>query len=76
MFSLLFTSWGRNAIIGIFVVMAMFGIYRKIRSDAILEIELQANADALKRVGNAIRAGDTADVSPDRLFKSDGHKRD
>ena len=76
MFSLLFTSWGRNAVIGFFVVIAMFGIYRKIRSDAILEIELQANADALKRVGNAIRAGDAADVSPDRLLKSDGYKRD
>jgi len=52
------------------------GVYFKIRSDAIAEIEAKATADALKRVEHAITAGDAVDVSPDGLLKSDGHRRD
>jgi high-affinity K+ transport system ATPase subunit B len=58
------------------VVVILGGVYFKIRSDAIAEIEAKATADALKRVEHAITAGDAVDVSPDGLLKSDGHKRD
>jgi high-affinity K+ transport system ATPase subunit B len=75
-FSLLFTPLGRYAMIGAVAIMAMFGVYMKIRSDAIAEIEAKATSDALRRTQNAIRAGDVVDTSPDRLLKSDGHRRD
>jgi high-affinity K+ transport system ATPase subunit B len=76
MISLLFTPLGRYAIIGIVVVMALFGVYLKIRSDAVAEIEAKATSDVLRRTQDAIRAGDAVDTSPDRLLQSDGHRRD
>jgi len=75
-FSLLFTPLGRYAMIGAVVIMALFGVYIKIRSDAIAEIEAKATLDALRRTQDAVRAGDTVDTSPDGLLKSDGHRRD
>jgi hypothetical protein len=57
-------------------IVVLSGVYFKIRSDAIAEIEAKATADALKRVEHAITAGDAVDVSPDGLLKSDGHRRD
>ena len=56
--------------------MAASGAYWKIRADAVAEIEAAATADAIRRMENAVRAGDAIDVSPDGLLKSDGHKRD
>lgn len=76
MFSLLFTPVGRYLAMAVAVVVILGGVYFKIRSDAIAEIEAKATADALKRVEHAITAGDAVDVSPDGLLKSDGHKRD
>ena len=76
MFSLLFTPLGRYAIIGGLVIMTAFGVYMKIRSDAVAEIEAKATSDALRRTQDAIRAGDAVDTSPDGLLKSDGHRRD
>jgi len=52
------------------------GVYFKIRSDAMAEVEAAAVSDALRRTQNAIRAGDSVDTSPDGLLKSDGFKRD
>jgi len=75
-FSLLFTPLGRYAIIGGLVIMTAFGVYMKIRSDAVAEIEAKATSDALRRTQDAIRAGDAVDTSPDGLLKSDGHRRD
>jgi hypothetical protein len=75
-FSLLFTPLGRYAIIGAIIVMALGGIYVKIRADAIAEVEAKATADALGRVQDAVRAGDAIDTSPDGLLKNDGHRRD
>jgi high-affinity K+ transport system ATPase subunit B len=74
-FSLLFTPIGRYAIIAIIVMLTVSGVYFKIRADAVAEIEAAAVADALRRTQDAIRAGDTVDVSPDGLLKSDGHRR-
>lgn len=76
MFSLLFTPLGRYAIIGGLVIMTVLGVYMKIRSDAVAEIEAQATSDALRRTQDAIRAGDAVDTSPGGLLKSDGHRRD
>lgn len=76
MFSILFTPIGRYAIIAAIVVFTLSGVYFKIRSDAIAEVEAKAVADVLRRTQDAIRAGDAVDVSPYGLLKSDGHKRD
>jgi len=76
MFNLLFTPLGRYLAMAFVAVVVLSGVYFKIRADAIADVEAKATADALKRVEHAITAGDAADVSPDGLFKSDGHKRD
>ena len=76
MFSLLFTPVGRYLAMAVAVVVVFGGVYFKIRSDAIAEIEAKATADALRRVENAVRAGDAVDVTPDGLLKSDQYKRD
>ena len=76
MFSLLLTPVGRYLAMAVAAVVVLSGVYFKIRAYAIAEIEAKATADALRRVEHAITAGDAADVSPDGLFKSDGHKRD
>jgi len=75
-FSLLFTPIGRYAIIAVIVVLTLSGVYFKIRSDAIAEVEAKAVADVLRRTQDAVRAGDAVDVTPDGLLKSDGHRRD
>ena len=76
MFSILLTPIGRYAIIAVIVMLTLSGVYFKIRSDAIAEVEAKAVADALRRTQDAVRAGDAVDVTPDGLLKSDGHKRD
>ena len=76
MFPLLFSPLGRYILIGGAALMLLGGVYLKIRADAVAEIQAAAQADALRRVQNAITSGDNAVVSPDRLFESDGHKRD
>ena len=76
MFSLLFTPVGRYLAMAAVVVVVLGGVYFKIRSDAIAEVEAKATADALRRVGNAVTAGDAVNVNPDRVRDTDGHKRD
>ena len=76
MFSLLFTPLGRYAIMAVIIVLTLTGVYYKIRRDAVAEIEAAANADILRRTGNAIRAGDAINVSPDRVRDMDKYRRD
>lgn len=76
MFSLLFTPLGRYIAMAVAAVVILGGVYFKIRSDAMAEVEAAAVSDALRRTQNAIRAGDSVDTSPDGLLKSDGFKRD
>jgi hypothetical protein len=76
MIGLLFSPLGRYILIGGVLIVALGGVYVKIRSDAINEIKAEATADALKRTQDAIAAGDAAAVSPDRLLQDDGHRRD
>jgi hypothetical protein len=76
MIPLLFSPLGRYIVIGGVILMAIGGVYVKIRADAVAEVEAAATADALKRVQNAITSGDNAVISPDRLLENDGHRRD
>lgn len=76
MIGLLLSPLGRYILIGGAVIMVLGGVYLKIRADAIAEVQAAATADALKRVQNAITAGDNAAVGPDRLLENDGHRRD
>ena len=73
---MLFTPVGRYLAMAVAVVVVLGGVYFKIRSDAIAEVEAAATKDALRRVENAVRAGDAVDVTPDGLLKSDQYKRD
>ena len=76
MFSLLLTPLGRAAAVVVILALAFGGLYVKIRSDAIAEVQAKATADALGRVQDAIRAGDSVDTSSSGLLKNDGHRRD
>ena len=76
MMGLLFSRLGKYILIGGMVLSVLGGVYLKIRSDAIAEVTAAAQADALRRVQNAISSGDNAAVSPDRLLDNDGHRRD
>lgn len=76
MIALLFSPLGRYILIGGVALAVLGGVYLKIKSDAVAEITAAAQADALRRVQNAITSGDNAVVNPDRLFESDGHRRD
>jgi high-affinity K+ transport system ATPase subunit B len=75
-FSLLFTPVGRYAAMGVIIVMALTGVYYKIRADAVAEIEAAATADVLRRTRNAVGASDALDLSPDRVRDPDQHRRD
>lgn len=76
MIALLLSPLGRYLAIGGVIVMAIGGFYLKIRSDAKAEIEAAAQADVLRRTQDALRAGDTVDVHPDRLRQPDRNSRD
>jgi len=76
MFNLLFTPLGRYLMMAVAAIVVLSGVYFKIRADAIAGVEAAANADALRRIGNAVNAGDAVDTSPDRVRNSDGHRRD
>jgi len=76
MIGLLLSPLGRYLAIGGVIIMAIGGAYLKIRSDAKAEIEAAAQADVLRRTQDALRAGDTVDVHPDRLRQPDRNSRD
>lgn len=76
MIAFLFTPIGRYLAIAGLIVVALGGIYVKIRSDAVAEISAVATADALRRVQDAVSAGDSAVISSERLLETDGHRRD
>jgi hypothetical protein len=76
MFNLLFTPLGRYLIMAVAAIVVLSGVYFKIRADAIAGVEAAANSDALRRIGNAVNAGDAVDTSLDRVRNSDGHRRD
>lgn len=77
MFSLLVTPIGRYAAIAMLVIGLTSCVIYKIRKDAVAEVEAKATADALRRTENAIRSGDSVDLStgglrqPDRFQRND-----
>lgn len=75
MFSLLLTPIGRYAALGVIAITMVFGIYMKIRSDAIASVEATATSDALRRSENAIRSGDSVDLSTGGLRQPDKFQR-
>lgn len=76
MFSILLTPFGRAAAVAAIMLLVFGGLYVKIRSDAIAEVQAKATVDALGRVQDAVRAGDSVDTSSSGLLKNDGHRRD
>jgi len=76
MIALLFSPLGRYLVIGGLIAMVLGGIYFKIRSDAVAEIEAAATVDALRRMEDAVRAGDAINLNPDRVRDPDRNSRD
>jgi len=76
MIAFLFTPIGRYVAIGALILVALGAVYVKIRADAVAEVAAAATADALGRVQDAVRSGDSAVISPERLLETDGHRRD
>jgi hypothetical protein len=71
----LFTPTGKYVILGVIVALTLSGVYIKIRSDAIASMEAAATSDALRRTENALRAGDSVDVSTGGLRQPDKFQR-
>lgn len=76
MIAFLFTPIGRYLAIAAILAAVLGGAYLKIRSDAVAELEAKSTADQLERNNDAIRAGDSVDVKPDRLRDADKYSRD
>lgn len=76
MIAFLLTPIGRYIAIAVISFAILLGIYYKIRSDAVSEMEAAAKADILRRTQNAIRAGDNVDNSDSGLLKPDRNRRD
>lgn len=76
MIPFLFTPIGRYITIAVAAFLVLAGIYVKIRAEAVADYKAEATQEVLERTQNAIRAGDGALISPDRLLQDDGHKRD
>lgn len=76
MISFLFSPIGRFLAAVGGILLAIATVYGKGRRDARQKLEAEANADALHRTQSAIRSGDNAAVSPERLRDNDDHRRD
>ena len=50
--------------------------YREVTRTAREAAQARLQAEELKRISDAVRAGDAVDVSGDRLLADDGHRRD
>ena len=76
MIALLFSPLGRYIVLGGVALVALLTAYLWIRADAVSDYEARATSDALERVQGAHRAGESVDISPERLRDNDGHRRD
>jgi len=72
----LLTPIAKYLAIAVVVIVLGGGLYWKIRSDGASDVIVKGAVDVLKRTQDAIHAGDSVDVSPDGLRKSDGYRRD
>ena len=75
MFSLLFTPVGRYLALTVLAIVLTSCVYLKIRADAIAAVEAKATLDALGRTENAIRSGDSLDLSSGGLRQPDKFQR-
>jgi len=71
MIAFLFTPIGRYIAIAILVLSISGGIYLKIRSDAVQEMEAAANEEVLRRTTNALRSSDSIASNPERVRELD-----
>tara|TARA_R110000868_G_scaffold183368_2_gene424587 strand:+ start:88 stop:318 length:231 start_codon:yes stop_codon:yes gene_type:complete len=76
MIALLFTPLGRYIAIGGAVLVALFGVYLKIRADAVEDMKAKAQEDIIERTKDALDAASSVDLNPERLRDTDGHRRD
>lgn len=76
MISLLFSPLGRYIAIGGIILVGLFGVYLKIRADAVEDMKARAQADIIERTKDALDAANSVNLSPDRLRDTDGHRRD
>ena len=74
--SLLLTPVGRYIAGAVAALVILSGIYWKIRSDAISGVEVAAQADALRRTENALKAADSLNLTSERLRQHDSNQRD
>ena len=74
--SYLISPFGRLLAAIFAVVMLLGAVYVKVKADAVQEASARATIDMLKRTQDAIAAGDSVDVSPERLLEDDGNRRD
>ena len=71
MIPFLLTPIGRYIALGAIAIAVVGGLYWKIRSDAIDYERARRAQIELERLRDAITAGDSVDVSPDRLRDPD-----
>ena len=76
MIPFLFTPFGRYITIGIAVIALLSGVYLKIQANAIAEEEAKAQSEIIRRTNEAITAGDSVIVTPDRVRDHDKFQRD
>lgn len=74
--SWLLTPIGRWLSSAMAVLAGIGAIYLKGRRDAKATLEQKAQADALTRTQNSLRAGDAVRTDAGRLRDDDGHRRD
>ena len=76
MTAFLFTPFGRYIAIGGISLIAIFGLYLKVRADAVEDMKAKVQADIIERTKDALDAASSVDLNPERLRESDGHRRD
>jgi len=76
MIALLFTPLGRYIAIGGVLFLTLFGVYLKIKKDAIADMRAKAQTDVIERTKDALDAASSVDLNPERLRDTDGHRRD
>ena len=78
MIAFLLTPLGRYIAMGVIVIMALYGIYWKIGSDAVTAYQAKETAQSLEKVDEAVKAGDRIDVidaDPNKLRSPDAVER-
>ena len=76
MIPLFFTPLGRYITIGGGILVILFGIYLKIRADAVEDIKARAQSDIIERTKDALDAANAVNLNPERLRDNDGNRRD